>query len=285
MKEDIFGPLFEALPGLTHFHPPGSPTYRFLQASVRRETERLFSAEDASADFGPLGKLHFPFHKMGNITSLNLFEIDELIIFSFYWANRSRYKKVLDIGANIGLHSIVLSKCGYQVQSFEPDPVHYEILQRNLRLNGCERVEAINAAVSSQRGTLDFIRVLGNTTGSHIAGAKDNPYGELEKFAVKVEAFEPLIAWADLIKLDAEGHEKEILFSAAPEHWNRVDALVEVGSAKNAEAIFSHFKALGVGLFAQKSGWGLVEKVEGMPISHHDGTLFISSKSEVPWKA
>ena len=37
-------------------------------------------------------------------------------MFAFYYRNREFHKKVADIGANIGLHSIVLSKCGFEVE-------------------------------------------------------------------------------------------------------------------------------------------------------------------------
>ena len=39
---------------------------------------------------------------------------------------------VIDIGANIGLHTIVMAKCGFTVHSFEPDPIHFNELKKNL---------------------------------------------------------------------------------------------------------------------------------------------------------
>ena len=40
-----------------------------------------------------------------------------------------------DIGANIGLHTIVLSKLGYKVDSYEPDEKHFKLLIKNLKKN------------------------------------------------------------------------------------------------------------------------------------------------------
>src|SRR3546814_20413787 len=87
---------------------------------------------------------------MGNIDSLDLFGIDELIVFAFYWANRDRYRTALDLGANIGLHSIILDRCGYRVTAFEPDPETAEELRRNLVRNGCSNVEVHEAAVAAE---------------------------------------------------------------------------------------------------------------------------------------
>lgn len=276
--------LLSALPSVSAHHSPGSKLYALLKAMARVEVQTLFSDAEASArEFGPFGKVVFPYHKMGAVDSIDLFGLDELIIFSYYWSQRHKYRRVLDIGANIGLHSILLSKCGYEVRAYEPDPRHYETLRDNLARNHCTNVQAVNAAVSSKSGVQDFVRVVGNTTSSHLAGSKPNPYGELETFPVPVEAVVPLIAWADLIKLDAEGHEKKILLSTAHDHWKDTDAFVEVGSDHNAKCIYEHFKNIGVPLFSQKTNWGLVRDPDDMPTSYRDGSLFVTMMNEMPW--
>lgn len=280
----ILDSLITVLPVLSDHHDPGCETYRLLKMVARREIESLFSDPGFEPrSLKPFGEVVMPYFKMGAIDSLNLFDLDELIIFAFYWANRERYKKVLDIGANIGLHSIMLSKCGYEVRSFEPDPRHFELLNRNLKLNNCDKAKTLQAAVSNKSHTAEFIRVLGNTTSSHIAGSKANPYGELERFPVKVEDIKDLIEWPDLLKIDAEGQEKEILLSIGRGHWLKKDALIEVGNEENAKLIFDHFKNIKINLFSQKINWKQVDKLEDMPKSHHDGTLFASGKNEVPW--
>lgn len=276
--------LLLCLPTVRRQHAPSSRMHAFLKRIARQEIVRLFAEpEETIRSFAPFGELVFPYHKMGAVDSLNLFDLDELIIFSFYWANRRTYRRVADIGANIGLHSILLGKCGFEVRAYEPDPLHFKLLTRNLRLNRSDNVRTFNAAVSSRSGAMEFIRVLGNTTGSHLAGSKANPYGDLETFPVDVEAIAPVIGWADLIKLDAEGHEKEILLATGRDDWSSTDALVEVGSESNAAAIYEHFAKLKIALFAQKKAWRRVRNVRDMPTSYREGTLFITAKSEMPW--
>jgi FkbM family methyltransferase len=219
---------------------------------------------------------------MGTKDTSDLFGLDELIIFAFYWANRNCYRCTLDIGANVGLHSIVMARCGFAVTAFEPDPRHFDWLMENLRLNQCATVQPVQAAVSDHEGRMEFVRVLGNTTGSHLAGAKD-PYGELERFPVRVENFANRVSKADLVKIDAEGHEPEILIAAPTGTWERCDAMIEVGSKKNAKRIFEHFQKTGVNLFAQKIGWDRVCQLDQVPTSHHEGSLFISHRLEMPW--
>jgi len=122
------------------------------------------------------------------IPSLNLFELDEMILFAFYACNKHRYKNVLDLGANIGLHSIILGLSGFNVNAYEPDPGHFGILLRNLSLNHSENVVAHNLAVAETSKTVEFTRVLGNTMSSHISGSK-KPYGQLEHFTVIAVSF------------------------------------------------------------------------------------------------
>jgi FkbM family methyltransferase len=285
MNSEIINKLFEVLPTVKDLHSTQTPLYGLLKETTLKEIKNLFQNENpgAGVKMGSFGNLKFPYRKMGAIDSLDLFGLDELIIFSFYWANKDRYKKAVDIGANIGLHSLMLSKCGYKVTAYEPDPKHLDWLQQNITLNDCSQVTPVQAAVSKEPGELEFVRVLGNTTGSHLAGAKDNPYGDLERFPVKVESIKDIIKDADLLKVDAEGHETEILLATTAEDWKTTDAMLEVGTEKNAKILYDFFTGLGVNLFSQKCGWKKVEKLEDVPTGYKEGSLFISTKSEMPW--
>jgi FkbM family methyltransferase len=283
-SRNILEDTMAALPELSVHHAPTSATYRVLKRVTRPEAERLFGPDGPqAASLGPLGTIRFPYHRMGAIDSIDLFGVDELIIMSFYDLNRARYRRVLDLGANIGLHSFALSRCGYEVRCYEPDPVHFKLLSRTIELNKLSGITPVNAAVSVADGTHEFVRVLGNTTGSHLAGAKTDPYGDLERFTVKVEAFKPLLHWADLAKIDIEGHEATVLCSTTAEDWAKTDAIAEIGNEPNAEAVFKHFQSIGIGMFAQKTGWSKVETLSDMPTSHRDGSLFITKKEAVPW--
>ncbi len=276
--------LLEIIPKVPQFHSPHGPLHRLLSQIAKGKASEVFG-EHASGQgtFGDFGELIFPFRKMGKISSLDLFGLDELVLFSFYWVNRGRYKRVLDLGANIGLHSIMLSRCGYDVISYEPDPMHFDILNANLKANGCEAVICVNEAVSVEKGEMEFVRVLGNTTGSHLAGSKKDPYGELKRFNVPVEEFAYLMRKSDLMKIDVEGHERPILCGTNEDDWVSVDAMVEIGTAENASAVYEHFASFNVNLFSQKTGWRRVEELGDMPTSYRDGSLFISSNDCVPW--
>lgn len=278
--------LFGDLAANAQHHARDSAFYRRLDAEVKRtflEVRPAFEKGEAVrlAEFGPV---ILPYEKMGAIDSIDLFGLDELIMFAYYHRNRGRYQRAVDIGANLGLHSILLAKCGFKVEAYEPDPQHFEKLTRNLSLNDVsQRCSPHMAAVSDRKGRTKFVRVLGNTTSSHVFGAKPNPYGALQEFDVDVEDIRDIAPRVDFMKVDAEGHEAVILKATPLAVWQGVDAFVEIGSADNARVVFEHFTRSGVNLFAQKRGWAKIERVDDMPASYKEGGIFVSAKTPMSW--
>ncbi len=61
------------------------------------------------------------------------------------------------------------------------------------------------------------------------------------------------------------------------------DVMVEVGTADKAAALFEHFRPLKVGLFAQKIGWAEATRLEHLPSSHREGSLFVTTRGRLPW--
>lgn len=219
-----------------------------------------------------------PFHNMGNINTTHLFGMDEVIILTFYYLARNRYKNILDLGANIGLHSIVLNLLGYNVHCYEADPETFSVLQNNLHLNDCKNVRAINSAAANFDGVAEFTRVCGNLTGSHLTGAKKDPYGELEKFSVNVVDIGKIVHQFDLVKIDIEGLEADVLCSVPTEIANNIDFMLEINGIENAKRIFDYTKNAGLDIFLQKNGWNKVSTFDELPLSHKDGSVFISTK-------
>lgn len=277
--------IIEALADIPSQHPRTSKIYRLLEkVSGQAVRESAFTkTEGARQSLGAFGEIELPYHKMGAVDSLDLFGLDELIIFAFYLRNRTRYRRAADIGANLGLHSLLMARTGWSVTAFEPDPTHGQLLERNLRLNQASNVSLIKAAVSDRAGEMEFVRVLGNTTSSHLAGAKSNAYGELERFPVRVASIKEIMPSVDFVKMDAEGQEKIIILGTSAEDWAHTDMMVEIGSAENAAAIYQHLPKLGINAFAQKLGWARVKTLADMPTSYKDGSLFLTRNASMDW--
>lgn len=281
---DLVSAGFDSIPGSASRLYRGSEEHRFYEIAFRDFfLQSGFSGEGGATLLGPFGEITFPYVEMGAVSSLDLFGLDELILFSIYSTNRAKYRRFADLGANLGLHSIVAAKVGWEVTAYEPDPLIFGLLQGNLAANSVSaRTE--QKAVGREFDNRTFTRVLGNLTGSHLSGSKANPYGELEQFSVAVEAFSLVMGEHDFLKIDVEGAEAELICSTEAVDWQGTDAVMEIGSAENALAVFEHFKKMGtVNLFSQKRGWTLAKKLEDLPVSHREGSVFISVSGEGPF--
>jgi FkbM family methyltransferase len=177
-----------------------------------------------------------------------------------------------------------MAKSGWTVDSYEPDPIHLQILHRHFETNRViGSVTVFDDAVSDYDGEGSFTRVVGNSTGSHLTGSKENPYGELDFFNVRVKHIGRCISGHHFAKIDAEGAEAKILNGIPVDHWNSLDVVLEVGSRANAESIFRMVRELGLSAFSQKTEWEMVRDIEGVPKSHMEGSLFISGEPRSPW--
>ena len=117
-------------------HGRGEKYFNSLEMNLLETIEQVHSSTSGEELLlAELGAIKFPFFEMGQINSAKLFGLDELILFSFYYANRNRYKKTLDLGANIGLHTLVMKKLGFQVTSYEPDLIHLAQIEKVMKLN------------------------------------------------------------------------------------------------------------------------------------------------------
>lgn len=285
-SQSILNAVVGAIPSLQEHHSSTSSAYAVLSLAAKQAVRTLFGETGPQVGrIGTLGEIRLPFTSMGAIKSTDLFGLDELMLFSYYATKTGKYRRIADIGANIGLHSMILIKLGFSVECFEPDPVHLELLRRNVALNGLEGKLIIHpAAVSDRAGTVEFCRVLGNTTGSHIVGAKGDPYGALEKFTVTSVDIREVMSRFDFLKMDVEGHEATLLEATRHEDWVDREAVIEVGTPANARRIFEHLRSIGVNMFPQKIAWGRAISVDQLPTSHKEGSVFISMSAAMEWR-
>ena len=122
----------------------------------------------------------------------------------------------LDIGANIGLVSIYLSRYFERVISLEPSWEHFDALNRNLQINKVTNVKPIKKALYIKSGTLPFGGPRDNKTmrSLHMATWQDGKHDEMVETITLDKLFEDEgIEHVDLLKIDIEGTEVEIFSS------------------------------------------------------------------------
>lgn len=277
--KEIVESVFRLIPELVAYHKRDHELYQTLNRIVRA----YFSDHDKEIlDVEPFQGMIWPHVSLGNLTSYDFFALDEIVLYIFYFINRNRYKTAFDIGANIGIDSIILSRFGYEVYSYEPDPGLCDILRKNMSLNSCNGLHVCQKGISDKPGVVDFVRVKGNTTASHILGARDF-YGEVEYVKVETMTFQEIGLLPDLMKINVEGHEKTVVSSIDYHDWEKIDTFIEIHDEDNGEAIYNYFLGTDLNIFSQKLGWQKAECLEDMPANNKEGYIFISKKEQMPW--
>jgi FkbM family methyltransferase len=130
---------------------------------------------------------------------------------------------VVDIGANIGQLAIGAAKIigdGGAVYAFEPHPVVYSYLSKNIALNKCRHISAFNMAVGNEAGVLsisnknnDDQNVILNNQGSGIT-VKQIKLNDADISGSNIE----------LLKVDVEGYEKYV-FQGASQVLERTECI------------------------------------------------------------
>lgn len=123
----------------------------------------------------------------------------------------------VDIGANIGLYSILMGKraCNGKVFSFEPVPINRSLLMLNVALNNLQNINVIDAVVGNTEGMIDFSVSMDSAYSSIIP---TNRKSEKEKIHAKVTTLDSYFysdkEKVDFIKVDVEGAELLVLKGA-----------------------------------------------------------------------
>ena len=145
-------------------------------------------------------------------------EEEEAIEEYFRWYRPQPGDLVFDMGAHCGVSTYHLSKLvgpEGRVVSFEPDPVNYAILQRNIERHGLSNVTAESVAIAGHAGELAFSSE--GTIGSSLTSLLQR---ESVGTVMRVQALtlaDVFTRWGvpAFCKIDIEGAEVEVIASSA----------------------------------------------------------------------
>lgn len=135
---------------------------------------------------------------------------------------------VFDIGANIGTHTIPVSKHVKRVMSFEPDEYNFDLLVKNCAETGCKNITTSRMALGSntyQANTrFDFGKTYITTGADVIVTTLDN-----------IKGFPSV----DFIKIDVEGMEPDVLEGASGTlSYYKPHLLIEMQEERNYQTVF-----------------------------------------------
>jgi FkbM family methyltransferase len=115
---------------------------------------------------------------------------------------------VLDIGANVGFFSILLSclvgQTGYVI-AVEPLPRNLSFINRHINLNKIENITVLPVAISNKKGVMKF------ASSAHNSSAHLAEDGDLDVSVVTLDSFDNFKSPVSLVKIDVEGAEANVL--------------------------------------------------------------------------
>jgi FkbM family methyltransferase len=122
---------------------------------------------------------------------------------------------IVDAGANVGYYTLIGSRLvgdRGKVYAFEPEPVTFELLRKNVELNGLTNVMLEQKALSDGKGTLKLFIAEQNKGDHRIYQPQGESRPSVEVEAVRLdEYFKDHKRGIDFIKIDTQGAEGRIL--------------------------------------------------------------------------
>lgn len=195
---------------LTHPSNEGSRFNALLRIIRWQISSRLMS-----------GFITIPFHNNTNLFAkkgmtsatsawyCGLYEYEEM---SFLSHNLNKGDYFVDIGANIGVYSILAASKGAKVISIEPVVSSFEILRKNIELNNFQDlIKAINIGISNKEEILNFSS--NQDTLSHVVTSVDEKKGGIKVNSSSLDKTLKGIV-PKFIKIDVEGFETNVIEGA-----------------------------------------------------------------------
>jgi FkbM family methyltransferase len=137
---------------------------------------------------------------------------------------------VIDVGANLGWHSVHAAKyeAVENIVAFEPDAFNAWLLERNLAINLIDKVIVEACAVGRERGLARLYRYKASNNGRHSL-LRDYGLGSRVVPMVDIDSAIDALGLADyrvlLIKIDVEGYEPSVV-AGATRALSRTDVLI-----------------------------------------------------------
>jgi FkbM family methyltransferase len=168
-----------------------------------------------------------------------------------------------DVGGGIGAYSVFAAKIvDGPVHTFEPVSDNLQSIRNNLRANGVEAKVRLNAMALSSREGFCQINRRSNLFGSNITDVSSNPEtGSVRVTTIDSYCRENSIDHIDVIKIDAEGHERKIIEGAKTMLMNHAISTIILETDHRLHQFYQSMQEMGFGVFYYDDRNDLMKRV------------------------
>jgi FkbM family methyltransferase len=182
-----------------------------LTTYARLKAEELLSARSGDGRLKRTIILGMPVTFFDHYWLVEMFE-EIFLRKQYYFESETREPVILDVGSNIGL-AILFFKKVYphsRVTGFEPDPEAFDVLTRNVRESGLDRVQLLNQAVAAG-GEAVYLYRDPSAPGSPQMSTRGERIGGEATAVPSTRLSDHVDERVDFLKLDVEGAEQAVI--------------------------------------------------------------------------
>lgn len=145
--------------------------------------------------------------------------VDALPLLRYLEATGTRFDLALDVGANVGITTMMLARMSSEVWAFEPDTANRSLLRHHLELNGFNNVRVHSCALGDRNDTaiLNLMESAGHHSLGDVQPGKSRGRAQIELRRLDGLLENSGCLRVDFLKIDVEGFEKEVLLGLG--HW------------------------------------------------------------------
>jgi|TARA_B100000745_G_C20131887_1_gene387873 FkbM family methyltransferase len=163
------------------------------------------------------------------VNSTDLMALTNVWMINEYEIEKFKIKKddiMIDVGAHIGLFSLLASKSCFagKIFSYEPINENFEMLMQNIKSNKLKNIFPFNLAVSKNTSNVKLF--LDKDESAHSIFQKNTSYVTVESISLQKIFDDNDINFCKILKLDCEGAEYEIIDSLPDKYFEKIQNMI-----------------------------------------------------------
>lgn len=203
-----------------------------------------------------------------------LLSIYEIMIKEIYPIKTPGLEVIVDLGAQIGVFSVyAANQRSSKIYAFEPEPENFKTLEQNIALNEFQdRIIPKQICVAATSGTTDFYI---DESSSRSGGRYKSLKQSTTAITVETSTLDEIIAGipegdVDLIKVDIEGSEYDVFYSASPSALRRIKRVyMECHEVNHTSSAYTLEQMM---VFLKEAGFNVVVR--------HDEPIIYAERSD-----